>query len=678
MTDVDSHEWLEDVLGEKALDWVRTRNAKTLSKLKTDPRFTAVENVIRRNALAKDRIPYGTLRKGFVYNFWQDAKHVQGIWRRIEEENYGKPDSVWYTLLDVDELSRKEGKTWVFQGAATLPNLGTRALVTLSDGGKDAATVREFDFAIGQFLEDGFALPEAKSQVGWIDLDTLFLGTNFGDGSLTSSGYPNQVRVWKRGTPWQSAKIVYEGNKDDVSSSGYQLQNSDCSIQIIQRGYSFFESEKFVLKENGTLEKITLPDDCEIVALFKDRLIVSLRKSWKTDETEFLSGSILALKVSVNFEKPELIRAPDEKSSIQDVSAGKDYLFVSELNNVSTKIFAYNIESTSWTCSDISIPELGSADIFGADAFETSVFIKYQSFLIPPTLLRLEAADKNGSPQKFSLTTVMKQPSRFDESLFKSEQFEAKSTDGTIIPYFIIHGKNYTLDSANPTLLYGYGGFDISLTPSYLSSYGEPWLGNQGVYVIANIRGGGEFGPRWHEAALKAKRQKAFDDFIAVAEDLIRRKVTSPKHLGIMGGSNGGLLVGAVFVQRPELFNAVICQVPLLDMMRFHKLLAGASWRGEYGDPDVAEEATYLSKYSPYQNLSSDKIYPKVFFITSTKDDRVHPGHARKMAARMEEFGKPYEYYENIEGGHGAAANLDESVKRTSLEIIYLMQQLMG
>ncbi len=666
--------WLEEVEGEEALKWVREHNAGTMEELASNPEYEPALEVVTRLLNAQDRIAYGSIKGDQVYNFWQDEEYVRGILRRTSLEEYQKADPQWETVLDIDQLNRDEGQSWVYKGISYLPPDYHRGLVSLSRGGKDAVVVREFDLVSKTFIENGFFLPEAKSDVDWYDDNTLIVGTDFGEGSLTSSGYPRIVKMWRRGTGLDQAKTLLEGETSDVWVTGWCYHSAEGKTLMVQRGITFWESINWLVDENLNLLELPLPADARIKTTLKGYLVAMLHSGW----LGIAEGSLIAIKITdLTAEdlrsKIDVIFAPDDVSTIESVSATKDYLIISILRNVSGKLLYYTPRDTQagheWISGEIALPELASVGVFSTSHYSNSMMVWYEDFLTPTSVSFLP--DPTAVPKE-----IKSLPARFDAGGFQVHQYHVTSRDGTSIPYFVVAAKDIQLDGTNPTLLYGYGGFRSSQTPWYSGTIGQLWLEKGGVYVVANIRGGGEFGPRWHKAGLLENRQRCFDDFIAVAEDVIARGITSPEHLGIEGGSNGGLLVGAVFTQRPELFGAVVCQVPLLDMLRYHKLPPGASWMGEYGNPDIPEQRAYIAKYSPFQNLKEGVEYPDVLFVTSTKDDRVHPGHARKMAARMEAMGNKVYYWEEIEGGHAAAADNKQRARRIALEFTYLLQML--
>ncbi|MBI3547846.1 MAG: S9 family peptidase [Elusimicrobia bacterium] len=669
----DPYLWLEEVESPKAMEWVKARNETSLGALTGDKRYAGIEADVRRILTAKDRLPMPGLRNGWVYNFWQDADHVRGLWRRTRPDEYAKPEPKWEILLDVDKLNAVEKQDWVWHGSQCLPPAYTDCLIKLSHGGKDAQIVREFDVERGTWIAGGFELPEAKCDVAWMDRDRIFVGTDFGPGSLTKSGYPRLTKLWTRGQPLSSAKTVIEGQVEDVSVSAYSTLRPEGSVLIAQRQLTFFTSKLSVLENDLSLTPLAFPEDANFYGVYKGDALAVLRSAWNTGKRTLPAGALVALPLGSRWSPnpqgaAELIYAPDARSSVNGAATTANHLYVSTLQNVQGKVFEASKAGGAWRLVPVALPGLGSASIQTSDDYMDMLYLSYESFLVPATVFRHESG---GTP-----APVRRMPARFDAKGLVAKQYEAVSKDGTKVPYFVVHREGIKLDGSHPTLLYGYGGFEISMDPFYLNDYGKVWLEAGGVYAIANIRGGGEFGPKWHEAALKENRQRAYDDFIGVAEDLIKRKVSSPRRLGIMGGSNGGLLVGATFVQRPELFRGVVCQVPLLDMLRYTKIAAGPSWVAEYGDPADPKMAESIRKYSPYQNVKKGTAYPEIFLLTSTKDDRVGPVHARKMAARLEELGHKTWYWENIEGGHGAAADLEERVKMHSLEFTYLFQRL--
>ncbi len=657
----DPYAWLEDVHGAKPLAWVADQNRESAGELKGDPRYEKDYKSVLSVLDAPDRIPFGRLHHGWVYNFWQDAAHPKGIWRRTRAADYERPEPHWDVLLDVDALAAAEKENWVFSGAECSPH-ETRCLVALSRGGGDAVVVREFDLKSKQFTADGFHLAEAKSDATYLDDDTVLFSTDFGAGTLTKSGYPRIVKEWKRGTPVAAAKTLYEGKVEDVAASPVALHTRTGNHGFVARGVSFFETELFAVGEDG-VRKLAIPRSAALKGMLDDALIVTLRKDYDAQGVQLRKGSLVAFRDGT---PPQAIYVPDARSTVESVAVGRDSIYAAVYSNVVGAVHVFAPKAGGWTDTTLPLPAKGSTDIVSVDPFGPDALLRYESYLTPPTLY-FEAGQ--GSPR-----AIKALPARFDASGLVTEQYEATSKDGTRIPYFVTRPQ--TLHGPAPTVLYGYGGFEISLTPSYSASIGRLWLARGGIYVVANIRGGGEFGPAWHEAALKMHRQRAFDDFEAVAEDLERRGLTSPKRLGIMGGSNGGLLVATVMTQIPAKLGAVVCQVPLIDMIAYTHIGAGASWEGEYGDPADPEMRAYILSYSPYQNVKPKVDYPPVFFVTATSDDRVTPAHARKMAAKMEAQGHDVLFFENTDGGHAAAADHKQAAEMTALSFVFLARKL--
>ncbi len=680
--DREAHLYLEEVEGERALAWVRSQNERSLAVLENDPRFQGYYDAALAIATSKERIPYGSIRGGQVYNFWQDEAHERGLWRRTSLGDYAGASPTWETLLDVDALAKAEGANWVYKGVSCLPPAQVDCLLQLSDGGKDAVRVREYSIAEGGakagFVSGGFDIPEAKSSFTWETKDALLISTDWGgDGAtLTDSGYPFVVKRLKRGQAMDAAQEVFRGAKSNVGVWPLSLEDETGKRWFgVSQAETFFTSRYFIFDAADKAVPLPIPMKATPQGLFADTLLVTLEEDWApAGQGQFMAGDLVGfswsgfLKVG-SLPRVELVFRPTAKQALQGVGVTKNDVLVNISDNVAVKVMSYTKAGGNWASKEVKLPPNGSAGVLYASNEETTAFLGYEGYLSPDTLYTYDS----GSGEVEQLRQL---PAWFDAAPYQVDQFEATSKDGTKVPYFVVRRKDIKLDGQNPALVYGYGGFQVSQTPGYSGTVGKLWLEQGGVYVMANIRGGGEFGPAWHQAGLKTKRQVVYDDFIAVAEDLVTRKISSPKKLGAMGGSNGGLLMGVMFTQRPDLFNAIVCQVPLLDMLRYHLLLAGASWMDEYGDPDVAEERAFLETLSPYHNIDAAKTYPEIYFETSTKDDRVHPGHARKMAKVLEEMGKPFLYYENIDGGHSAAANQREAAKRSALEFTYLARKL--
>jgi prolyl oligopeptidase len=670
----DPYLWLENVDSERSLSWVRAQNAVSQSELEARPEFKPIRDRLLDILNSDARIPNISQIGAHVYNFWQDAQHPRGLWRRTSLESYRTSNPNWETVLDLDALSSAESENWVWKGAQVCKPDNRRALIALSRGGADATVLREFDLQSGSFVQDGFHLPEAKNWVFWRNPDQLFVGTDFGPGSQTTSGYPRIVKLWSRGTPLRDAETIFEGQTDDVWVYAYADQTPGFERDVIVRGISFFSSEVRV-PVDGQLVKLQKPDDAQ-VSFFREHVLLDLKNDWTLNDKTYPQGALIATRLE-NFMRGEqhfdVLFEPSERRSLHDFAATKNNIVLNVLDNVKHKLEALEYRDGLWQRRVLNTPEFGTVGVQPLDPFESDAYLLNTTDFTTPSSLSLADVSKD-QPE------LLKQlPAMFDASSLHVQQLEATSRDGTRVPYFVVSGKNLETNGTNPTLLYAYGGFEVPMLPTYSGGLGSAWLEPGGVYVLANIRGGGEFGPAWHRSALRENRQRAFDDFIAVAEDLIARGITSARHLGIQGGSNGGLLMGVMLTQRPDLFRAVVCQVPLLDMRRYHLLLAGASWMEEYGDPDTDDWA-FISRFSPYQNLKPrlerGLEYPRVLFTTSTRDDRVHPGHARKMFARMQEYGHDALYFENIEGGHGGAANNAQIAYMNALSYTFLWNEL--
>jgi prolyl oligopeptidase len=683
-TSDDPNLWLEDVLGDKALAWVRERNAQSRKVLEAWPQFGETRAQIRAVLDSKEQIPDVARRGDWFWNFWRDDKNPRGLWRRVTLEEYRKPHPAWEVVIDLDELAKQENENWVWHGTHCLAPKYERCLVMLSRGGSDAQVVREYDLVKRAFVTDGFVLPEAKSSADWADENTLYVSTDFGPGSLTDSGYPSVVKRWSRGTPLSSATTMFQGEHTDVASGVNVDDTPGYERTTFSRSLDFYTSRVWLLTHldpAGKAPQLTLvdkPDDANL-AFWRDRVLIELRSDWTAGNQTWPRGSLLVGNAADYLKGDRHLEAlftPTATRSLAGYGTTRSKVILTVLDNVAGRIEEVTPTLDGWQHRAVAAPfpgSLSTRELYDPhtrdDPLAEAYFLSYTDFLTPDSLYLAHT----GSDQRELLKS---RPHFFDSTGMRVEQKFARSKDGTRVPYFIIWPKGAQPDGQNPTLLYGYGGFEISLTPSYSGSIGKAWYEHGGVWVYANIRGGGEYGPAWHQAAMRENKQRSYDDFEAVAEDLIATKVTSPRHLGIEGGSNGGLLVGAVAMQRPDLFNAVSCQVPLLDMKRYNKLLAGASWMAEYGNPDIPAEWAWISKYSPYQNVHKDTHYPTIFFTTSTRDDRVHPGHARKMAARMIEQGHDVLYYENIEGGHGGAADNEQRADVQALQFAFLWQKL--
>ncbi len=675
----DPYLWLEEVQGERALTWVRERNAETEAQLQAKPGFEDRRRQILEVLDSADKIPYVHRIGGHFYNFWQDAAQPRGLWRRTTLAEYRKPQPAWETVIDIDALGRTEGENWVWGGANCLGPRYSRCLVSLSRGGADAHVVREFDLVAKRFVPGGFAVPEAKTRVEWLDADQVYIGTDFGPGSLTDSGYPRVFKRWQRGQPLAAALTVFEGQAKDVAAYVSVDRTPGFERTVYGRAIDFYNDRQWLL-QGGKPMAIDKPDDAKF-DFWRERVLIELRSDWALPGRTWPRGSLLVMDAAAYLKGGRDFTAlftPTPTRSLASYALTRSTVIVNVLDNVASRLEEWTARDGRWQRRDVAAPFSGDLSVtalhdplLAQDALAEAYQLGAADFLQPDSL-------QFGRTGEDGLEVIKTRPRFFDATGMRVEQRFASSKDGTRVPYFVVWPKGAKADGANPTLLYGYGGFEVAMTPWYSGATGRVWTTQGGVFVLANIRGGGEFGPGWHQAALRENKQKSYDDLAAVAEDLIASKITQPARLGIQGGSNGGLLVGAVMLQRPELFNAVVCQVPLLDMQRYHKLLAGASWMAEYGDPDKASDWAFISRYSPYHNVKPGGKLPKVLFTTSTRDDRVHPGHARKMAARMHEQGHALLYWENIEGGHGGAADNAQIARKTALEYSFLWQQLGG
>jgi len=670
--DADPYAWLEEVQGERAMAWVKARNQETARELETLPGYQALEDGILKVLDAKEKIPFITKYGAYYYNLWRDAAHPRGLWRRTTLPEYRKADPGWELVLDLDALGREEKESWVFHGARFLKPDRRRCLVSLSRGGSDAVVVREFDVETKAFVKGGFALPEAKSEVDWIDADSVFVGTDFGPGSLTTSGYPRLCKVWRRGTDLAQARTVYEARASDLAVSASHDDTPGFDRNFIVRKPGMFTSELLLLDKDGRTRKLEVPEDAEAFP-YREWMTIQLRSPWKVGGTTYPAGALLVTRFDdflAGKRDLSVLFAPTATTSLDGFSWTRHHLILRTLDDVKNRLYVLTPGPGGWAKEPLAgAPALGSTSAEAVDPDESDAYFLTVTDFLTPTTLALGTIGSAPEALKAS-------PAFFDASGFEVSQHFTASKDGTRVPYFQVSARGLKLDGSHPTLLDGYGGFEVSLTPSYSGVRGLGWLQRGGVFIEANIRGGGEYGPAWHQAALKANRHRAYEDFAAVARDLVARGVTSVKHLGIIGGSNGGLLVGNMLTQYPGLMGAVVCQVPLLDMRRYSHLLAGASWMEEYGDPDKPEEWAFLKTFSPYQNVRKDGRYPPVLFMTTTRDDRVHPGHARKMAAAMKEMGHNVRFFENVEGGHGAGADNRQGAHFWALAYTFLAQRL--
>lgn len=672
--------YLEDIESFQTKRFVEIENVQSVARLKTDPLFPVIEKEILDVVTAKDKLPSIFFHDKQLYQFWQDQVHVRGQLKRISVADFNAHKDNWEVVLDLDVISQTENKNWVWKHFSCNKRNEKQCLVLLSNGGKDAITAREFDFGTKQFVKDGFSFPESKSQFEWYDENTILWTDATNPDKVTTSGYPQTLKAIKRGQKLDQATLITDVPKDYVSIDSWTILDTDKLHTIVYKSISFYESEIYYLADLATqkLIKIPIPKDAEFRTIYKDQVLYSVKSDFTVGNRLVPPGTLLSLPLYSlqKAELPEVVMQPLPTQHLLAVTRGKDQLWLVTLQDVKRTMVSLDRINNQWQLRKLkhglNNHDKGNWGVHALDADSNMIYFSYTDFLTPTQVYFSE----NSRLENPKLKLVQTAPARFDSKNFTTQQYKAKSKDGTMIPYFIVHAKNLKLNGKNPTLQYGYGGFEAAMTPYYLGVPGKVWLTRGNIYVLANIRGGGEYGPNWHKAALGVNRQKAFDDFIAVSEDLIKRKITSPQHLGVMGGSNGGLLTSVMLTQRPDLYAAVVSEVPLTNMIRYNKLLAGASWQAEYGNPDIPAEREALLKYSPLHNIKANMNYPEAFYITSTKDDRVHPAHARQMVTRLKQFGYKVMYYENIDGGHGRAANLKEYATMLGMEYTYLFQKL--
>ncbi len=668
----DPYLWLEDVEGSAAMAWVTEQNARTDHLLTASPRFAALSADVRAVLDSHDRIPTVTRRGGFLYNFWTDEHHERGIWRRTTLAQYRQPEPEWETVLDIDALNHDEGESWVWHGAESLPPNHERCLVALSRGGADADVTREFDLVSKRWVDGGFVRDEAKGGLTWIDRDTVFASTDFGPGTMNESGYPRIIKRWRRGTPMSAAETVYEGSMTDAFHGAMRVHSAGQERSFVTRAVTFYRSEFFHLTDDDSLVKVDVPDTADKM-VHGAWLVLWLRDAWELNGHTYPAGSLLAADVAAYLagnRSASALFTPTDTQFLQGYAWAKSRVVLNLLDDVRSRLVVRTPTDAGWAHSAFpNVPDGGTLTVTAVDSDDSdAVWLTSDDFLSPPSLWLAEA---DAAPEQLKAM-----PALFDTSTLVSEQHFATSADGTRVPYFVVRRADTPTDGSSPTLLWGYGGFEIPITPEYSGVIGKCWLERGGVYVAANLRGGGEYGPRWHQGALREQRNRCYEDCAAVAGDLVERGITSPAHLGVSGRSNGGLMVGNMLTQYPELFGAVLCGVPLLDMERYHLLLAGASWVGEYGNPAEPSDWEFIKTFSPYHLVRPDRRYPPVCLFTSTRDDRVHPGHARKMAAKMLGFGHEVTYFENVEGGHAGSADSSQKAKWEALQFEFLWHHL--
>ena len=672
----DPYIWLEDARSEKALDWVRAENNRTMAHMAQDPRFDELTAEALAILDAEDRVPYVSFRKDGLYNFWQDKQNPKGVLRRTTLESYKTNTIEWETVLDIDALAAAEGKEWVYQGNTCLPPDQRLCMIALSDGGEDATILREFDMMTKQFVEGGFVIEE-KSQGGveWVDENTLLVGRDFGGDTVTESEYPFTTRLWKRGTPLAEAEEIFRGEKSDVWAGAGLIRDNEGVVhgRTAFRGISFHESIYYVW-HNGEWLELDMPRKANIGGIIDGQLTFSTDVDWETQGQVFPADALVSVdleefKRDPNGAKKTLVWAPGKGQTKQGGGATADSAYMAILDNVVGKILKLDFEDGKWVTTEVKLPDNATLGVQATSSETGEIMFTSTDFLTPSTLWY---SDGTGDPQVLKTS-----PEYFNAEGMEVEQLFATSKDGTQIPYFLVKPKGMTMDGTTPTLLYGYGGFQISQLPSYRALTGKMWLEKGGAFLLANLRGGGEFGPGWHQMAIRENKQRTWDDFIAVGQDAVKRGITNPGQLGVQGGSQGGLLVGTAFTQAPELFDAAIVAIPLFDMLRYHVIGRGASWIGEYGDPRIPEQRAWIEGYSPYQKIVAGVDYPAPFLWASTADDRTHPAHARKGAAKLKELGQPYWYYEDMTGGHSGGVDNEQRARLQALQMVYLMQRLM-
>ena len=678
-TSEDPYLWLEEIDGAKAMEWVRAQNARTMETLGKDPRYAEFYGQALATLNSESRVPSVTIRGKYVYDLWKDEAHPRGIYRRATIESFRSGNPKWQTVIDVDAMSKRDEEQWVLKGLTCLEPEYRHCLARLSPGGGDAVVLREFDLESLEFVPDGFTVPLSRQSVAWRDENTLYIGSNFGEGTMTASGYPRFAKLWKRGTELADAELISEVPAESVGVQAYRLHGNDVDIDLIDSSPTFWTNDYIYLSDGKQLP-LRLPRSAVVEGAYEGNLVVSLKEDWRRGEAEYREGWVLIGRPAAfaGDGAIEVLVRPDQGEVVEDVDTSKLGVIVTMLDNVRGRLYRYEKKGDGWTRRQIPFPDNGAISVSSVDDATGNFFAEYESFTTPPTLYFVSGPD-------WKPVRVARQEPTFEGSRYEVNQNWATSADGTKVPYFVVHRKGMKLDGTNPTHIFSYGGFRNSLTPSYSGSYeehfgayGKLWLDRGGVFVLANIRGGGEFGPSWHAAALRENRPRAFEDFEAIAEDLIARKITSAEHLGIEGRSNGGLLVTAEMTRRPDLYGATIVGSPLVDMKRYHTLLAGASWMDEYGNPDVPSDWEFMRTWSPYQNFRAKADYPPAFFYASTRDDRVHPGHARKTVARLLDLGQEVYYWENIEGGHGASSTNEQTARRIALSYTHLWRELGG
>ena len=675
-TSSDPHLWLEEVEGEAPLAWVRERNAEAEAELAGSADFARLEADLRDIYDSDAQIPMLTRHGAWYYNLWRDADHPRGLWRRTTLDDYRSADPAWETILDLDALNAAEGENWVWHGVEFYRPDHPRVLIALSRGGADADVTREFDLTTRSFVDGGFHRPESKGQLAWRDEDSVFLVADLGPGTINRAGYARTARIWHRGTPLASAGICFEGPEDNAGYGIYALRDRTPGFErdLLVHYLDSRDTVAHLADDAGDFQAIPAPDSA-LKHLHREWLALELREDWTVGGDTHRAGSLIVTRLADHLAGAAqwtVLFAPSDTTALADVVFTRHHVLLAVLDDVASRLLVATPEGGAWTTRPLAgVPELGTLHAAAVDDESSDEVWLVTTDYITPTTLLLKDLDSEAPAE-----VLKSEPLHFDATGLEVTQRFAVSDDGTRVPYFLVARRGLALDGTHRTLLFGYGGFEISLTPAYAPAVGKGWLERGGVYAVANIRGGGEYGPRWHQAALRENRHRAYEDFAAVARDLVAVGVTTPSRLGVRGGSNGELLTGNMLTQYPELFGAVVIQVPLLDMRRYSQLLAGASWMDEYGDPDVPGDWEFIRTFSPYHLIDDGRAYPPTLLLTSTRDDRVHPGHARKMMAALTGAGKDVRYYENIEGGHGGAADNRQRAHMDALWLTFLLSHL--
>jgi len=671
--DDDPYLWLEEIESERALAFVEAQNQRTLSAY-ADAFFERDRGTLAAIFDRPDNIPFVSRRGGLLYNLWKDAEHPRGLWRRTTLEEFRQAQPQWDDLLDVDQLAADEGQDWLLNGTTSLPPAHDRAILSLSRGGSDAVVLREFDLHSKTFVADGFTLNEAKGSVSWLDQDTLLLASAYGDGMATPSGYARTVRRWRRGESIAQAQIIFEAQHADSMGVYAAIDRTAGTPRVwfIDR-FDFFNLHAWLGDDTGARVKLDLPTDSWMDA-HGDWIAVKLRHTWTIGNASYPADAVLGIRLSAFLKGQrdfKIVFAPGPRRALQGLywTAGK--LVLSILDHLQPVYEICTPSDEGWTSMDLpGLPEIGVAAVTRFDVEESEsngdLVANMQDPLTPPSLALVEAF---GSP------TILKQaPKTFLADGLRITRHEASSIDGERIPY-VLTGPDVETGEA-PVHMTAYGGFGHSVQALYSPALGKLWLERGGTTVLAHLRGGGEFGTAWHDAGRNAGKRLAHDDFAAVAADLIRRGVTQPQRIAAEGGSNGGILISNMLVRYPQRFGALFCTIPLIDMRRYTRLLAGASWIAEYGDPDRAEDWGWLQTYSAYHLAKPGQAYPPILIATTRRDDRVHPGHARKMTAKLQAMGYEAYLYEPAAGGHGYGADNKERAAFLSLGYRFLQRHI--